>query len=481
MDCPQPLANALKQDTRLPQLRQLLDDDACQHIYIVGGAVRDAITTGQLPADLDMVTTAGNAMALAQTLAKQLNSTLVPLHEELGMVRVVWHSHVKDEPPTYIDLSDAVGNSISEDLVRRDLSINAMAVSLNGEQFFDPYDGLSDLTTGVIRGISKTNFVEDPLRLLRVFRFAATTDATNIHPDTLAWVAELNHTLWNVAAERIQTEWLKLLSASNTYPWLCAMGQCGLLEALIPELTATKAIPPNSHHHLDLWHHTLELVKQLEATVLPSTAPEWQQHLTQPFAPGITKKGVLTFGCLMHDIGKPATHEILETGRHAFHGHDKVGDEMTIAICKRLKTGNTIAKQVAFLVRWHLYPCAFTPQSAQKSLLRFYRRMGDLTPDVLLLAMADRLSTRGPDITDAMVSEQLDQFNWLLTQYPAMREKEQVPPLLSGTDIMQLLNLPQGRHIGDCLKQVREKQLLGELTTADDAKQWLQQHVSPTV
>jgi len=462
-------------------------DEPNATLWLVGGAIRDALHQDTLDTDWDMVPCGIedlNAFCeiFSATVAKALNGSLVPLHEALGMHRVVIKDRGEDasEQVIYVDIAACQGQTITDDLSRRDLTINAMAARLDGNSadFFDPYDGAADLKAGIIRAISEQNLIDDPLRLLRVYRMAACLQATAIDDTTQQWVTQHAALLWNAAPERIATEWLRLLSAPPCWPWLVAMGQTGLLEVLLPELTATRAIPPNSHHHLPLWDHTLELVNQAETTVFSSLPQALQEELQAPLhhgytGKGITRQGLIHWGCLLHDIGKPATHEILDDGRHAFHGHDRVGQGLTEAICKRFKLGRDWSTTVMMLVRWHLNPCAFTPQSPRKSLLRFYRRLGHRTENLLVLALADRLSTRGPAVSDEQITQDLKDLHGLLQDYREFRPALEQPPLLGGKDVMALLNLSAGPAVGNALKAVREQQLLGELSTPEAAKAWL--------
>jgi poly(A) polymerase/tRNA nucleotidyltransferase (CCA-adding enzyme) len=485
------LINLIHQEPLLQQVVQLFKTMATEipsaSLWLVGGAVRDALHQGTLGTDWDMVPCGIEDLnnfceIFSATIAHELHGTLVPLHEALGMHRVVIKVNGEDasERVIYVDIAACQGETITSDLARRDVTINAMAVRLDGEtmEFVDPHNGAADLKAGLIRAISEQNLVDDPLRLLRVYRMAASLQATAIDETTQQWITNHASLLWNAAPERITSEWLRLLSAPPCWPWLISMGQSGLLEVLLPELTATRAIPPNSHHHLPLWDHTLELVNQAETTVFESLPKALQTDLQTPLhrgytGNGITRQGLILWGCLLHDIGKPATHEILEDGRHAFHGHDRVGEGLTEAICERFKLGREWSTTLALLVRWHLYPCAFTPQSPRKSLLRFYRRLGHRTEDLLVLALADRLSTRGPAVSNEQVTQDLNDLHGLIDDYRNFRPALEQAPLLGGGDVMALLNLSPGPAVGNALKAVREKQLLGELTTPEKASQWL--------
>lgn len=463
-------------------------------LYLVGGCVRDFCHNGTVSDDWDLVTVGESALAIGKRLAKQLNGRLVHLHTDdtqpnWHIIRVVWwpnggvneSSEANEEtPPVSIDIADAFGGSLGNDLARRDLSINAMAIHLAHGEFVDPFNGQQDLATKTIRALSFENLADDPLRLLRIYRFAAQFNAASITSETQAWVSELASKLTNVAPERIQQELLKLASQRHTAQWFTGMANNGLLQKLLPEWQALPSIPPNSHHHLPLDEHTLELVHQLETSVWASLSPAWQDYLMSPIDkanPHLPNhKAVVTLGCLFHDIGKPTTHVITDEGKHTFIGHERVGETMTNAITKRLTFPKAVANPVADLVRWHLYPCAFGKTSPQKSQLRFYRRLNQWTPDLLLLAMADRLATRGPAITDQIITEAMDDLDYLLAGYPEFAKDAQTPLLLSGHAIMELLNLSPGPAVGQWANRLRDVQLLGQITTADDAKVWLLEH-----
>ncbi|MFN8614714.1 MAG: HD domain-containing protein [Vampirovibrionales bacterium] len=454
-------------------------------LWLVGGAVRDAFQWGTLGADWDVVPVGLSPTQCeewAQQLATTLSATWVPLHPEWGMQRVV--ISLDAEGPIFLDISACQGLTLNEDLARRDLTCNAMAVGLvvppDSKTWLDPFNGLHDLSAGCIRAVSQANLVDDPLRLLRVYRLAATTQATRLDADTEGWVAAHAHRLWQAAPERITTEWLRLLSAAPCSFWLQAMGRSGLLEVLLPELSPTRQIPPNSHHHLPLWEHSLELVHQAETAVFTALPPALQNDLTVPLVKGysgagITRQGLIHWGCLLHDVGKPDTHQILEDGRHAFHGHDRVGEAITQAIAERFKLGREWTQTLCMLVRWHLYPCAFSPRSSRKSLLKCYRRLGHRTEDVLVLAMADRLSTRGPSVTTEQVTSDMADLHGLLADYQAFRPTLQQPPLLTGHEVMATLGLLPGPAVGQVLQQVRDRQLLGELQSSQEAIDWIQQ------
>ena len=438
-------------------------------LYLVGGAIRDLLQTGELPKDLDIVTVNTSAKKLAHTVATTLNAKTITLDEQWGIYRVI----VLENNLT-LDISDALDNNIDKDLARRDLSINAIAVKLTDDTVLDPFNGVADLTQQTIRMTSEQNMLDDPLRLLRVFRFAAVIYNSTITPETLACVTQHKDKLMQAAPERIQYELFKLFNAHTCFPSLKQMADCGLLEIIIPELTDTRNIPSNGHHHLGLFDHTLELVRQCERVV--EEFPEEARSLVRaPFNGVVSRIGLNKLACLLHDIGKPATQAIKEgtTDRLTFYGHDRVSEEMTDALAKRLRMGNETTDFVKKLVRWHLYPCQFSPTSSRKSVLKFFRRMGSETPDVILLALADRHSTLGPEMSGEKLEHDHQNHLWLLERYFEEISTLKLPPLLSGHDVMAILNIKPGPEIKEVLNALEEAQQLGEITTPEAARQWV--------
>lgn len=445
--------------------------------YLVGGAVRDLVRWPHaLPKDLDFLILDCPAGAVAKQFSEAVAGRYVLLDEAFGIHRVI----VRDEAPevTVFDFSDALENDLLKDLGRRDLTLNAMAVGLLHCDWVDPYGGLSDLENSVVRMVSQDNLVEDPLRMLRVYRIAAKLGDARLDPATVSAVSRHKALIHTVAAERIQYELLSLLSITPCFDVLKAMGEVGLLEEVLPELRATRNIPPNGHHHLWLYDHTLELVHQAEDLIgaFPEASRQW---IEAPFNAVVTRLGLVKLACLLHDIGKPATMAHLEGGRATYYGHDAVSEEMTDAICKRWKVSGEVGALVKKLVRWHLYPCQFGPDSPRKSLLRFFRRIGEDTPDLLLLALADRFSTQGGEITPEVLETSRRHHLWLAEQYEAEQANLRLPPLLNGHEVMSLLKIPPGPKIKEVLSALQEVHQLGEITTPEAARLWVLEHFNP--
>jgi putative nucleotidyltransferase with HDIG domain len=438
--------------------------------WLVGGAVRDWLLTGELPLDLDFTLIDCPAETLAAYLAESLSGHLVPLDLVFGIHRVVLADGLQ------LDLADALQNNLEADLARRDLTINAMALNLDTGELLDPFDGQGDLGRGQIRMLSAATLLDDPLRLLRVFRVAASIQAQAIEPDTLAVVRDHAAAIWQAAPERIHYELFRLLNSERCFPYLHSMADCGLLEALIPDLTPMKAIGAGGFHHLGLFDHTLELVRQAER-LLPECPPETQEWLRSPFNGVVSRMGLLKLGCLLHDIGKPATmgtrKDAIHGTRLTFYQHEEVGEQMAEPWLRKMKVGNDVREHVKTLIRWHLYPCQFGPDSPRRSVLRYYRRLGGATLDTTLLALADRHSSCGEWLTPEALRQSHEAHLWLMATYHQEQGTLLAPRLLGGQEIMHLLAIGPGPEIGRYLDALQEAQQLGEIKTPEEAAQWL--------
>jgi poly(A) polymerase len=465
--------------------------------YLVGGAVRDWLLTGELPLDLDFTLLNCSAAELAKTLADDAGGHLVPLDWNFGIHRVVFDDGVN------VDLADALENNLHTDLARRDLTINALALDLTTGELIDICDGQADLTARHIRMVSAFNLLDDPLRMLRVFRFGATlqsgtpeaqptgenpaenqTESPLVSFDeaTLAVVRQHGAKIWESAAERITYELFRLVSAEHCFPALSAMAECGLLEVLIPDLTPMRTIGSSGFHHLGLFDHTMELVRQSEM-LIHECPPQAQEWLRQPFTPAVNRMGLVKLACLLHDIGKPGTMGTREDAVHGqrltFYGHEELGEEMSDPLLRKLKVSNEVRAYLKKLVRWHLYPCQFGPQSPRKSVLKFYRRMGEETLDILLLALSDRHSACGDWLDPADMAASHQAHLWLMANYQAEEKTLLLPRLMNGNEVMQVLNLSPGPHLKDILEALQEAQQLHEISNPEEAKAWLIAHYGP--
>ena len=288
-------------------------------LYLVGGAVRDFFM-GQESSDRDIVVMDEDAKIFALKLADFFKATFVPLDEENKIYRIVMPDKIN-----YIDVTNPFGGSIEKDLMRRDLTINAIAVDIRSGEIIDISGGICDIKNKCLNYVNEHNFVDDPLRLLRVYRFQALF-GFELSAETISAVCKYSNLICKPAVERINYEILKLFSGKYADKALENMNKTWILEEIFPFVKELKQVPPNSHHHLDLFHHSIETVKQIQ--ILYDTSDDVvQQHLAKVDFGGFSRLSHLKLAGFLHDIGKFSTWTI-EEGKHRFIKHDDVGSKL---------------------------------------------------------------------------------------------------------------------------------------------------------
>ncbi len=484
--------------------------------YIVGGFIRDRLLKRQTN-DIDIAVT-GDAVRIARKVAKEIGGKFVLLDDVNSVARVI---AVEDEQPAktatdreshgrewHFDFSSFAGD-IRSDLARRDFTINAMAVELS--QFvaasmaasagsrkttkaraqkrpvlklIDPFSGRHDLRDKIMRRVSEQIFEGDPARLLRAVRLAAELDFT-IEPETESLIRSHCQTVTRVPGERTREELLRLLALPRASYHLRCLDELGLLLALIPELAEGKGVEQPTVHFWDVFEHSSQTVAAVEFLLresdweygnedMLSTAP-WSEtidrHLSREVSKGTNHKVLLKLGALLHDIAKPMTKSIDDTGRARFLGHAKQGAAMTVSVLERLRFSNREVSLVEGLVSHHLRPAQMANGElpTQRAIYRYFRDVGESGIDVLVLALADYLASRGPLAS----MEEWRNHCRLMTYILAEHDKQQVKilpvKLIDGDDIMDKFDLAPGPLVGRLLAMVNEAHASGELSTREEA------------
>lgn len=433
-------------------------------IYIVGGYIRD-ILLGRECFDRDYTVKGTSAIEFAKKAAGLVSGSFVLLDKEHDIARVV----MPDKLNT-LDFAGCVGTDIYSDLANRDYVLNAMACRLqkDGCDLIDPFCGKQDIENRIVRVIGEQNLIDDPLRLVRAFRMAAQFDFI-IEEKTLELIKKHAGLINNVAMERVNTELMKMLSSGHAARNLILMKNTGLLFEIFPELTPQREVPPNRHHHLWLIDHSIETVRNIEKNI-------------RDFPIETQQVGLLKLAALLHDLGKPATWSIDDEGRHRFIKHEEVGSEMIPEVLKRLRFSKKDIRHVSMLVKNHLYPSQLIREGVEtlsdKALMRFLRKIGEHVPELLILAMGDRLSARGPEITEEIVEKNVSGIYALLDRFEkASEEVKHIPKLASGEDVMRLRGLPKGPEVGKVLKALREAQIPGDVNTREEALAFINNYV----
>lgn len=451
-------------------------------IYLAGGTVRDLIL-GRTPADVD-ITVACHAKAWAGELARLTGGAFVELGREEDAARVVCQSQV-------IDFSSfrAGAVSIDQELTKRDLTINALGLCIDpvfdgsgcvqGMEFpvIDPLQGVGDLATGVVRVCSKQSLTDDPLRMLRVFRFAATL-GFDIVPETLTEVCRHRERIAQVAVERIAHELDLIMASARAYPAFVRMAGTGLLFEILPELRAGVGMEQPASHHLDVFDHLLETLHQMEriqddpGRYFPGYRAVMEEWLHQG-----NRSRQLKWAALLHDVGKPATFGINEDkgGRITFYNHDLQGADIFSALAGRLRWSKEGTRGVAELIASHMRPFFLANNQRQgnltlKACLRLVRKIGDKLPGLFMLAMADALAGKGEGSPEEMEQEVAGLFErlWRVRQ-EYVAPVCSAPPLLSGHDLIKELHLEPGPLFRIILEQVEEARMEHRISTRKQA------------
>ncbi len=436
-------------------------------LALVGGSVRD-ILLNRLGNDLDFTTD-----ARPEDIKKIIKGFLEDIWEigaKFGTIGAR-KDEIVFEITTYrseIYLSNSrkpevkFGDSIEVDLLRRDFTVNAMAIELTTKTptFIDPHNGVRDLLTKTLKtpGSPELSFGDDPLRMLRAARFAAQLGFT-IAPELLASMTEMAGRLEIISAERIRDEFIKIVMSPNPRIGITTLVDTGLCDQFLPEIPKLRLEIDEHHHHKDVYEHTLTVVEQSMAL---------EERLGGANL-------VIRLAALMHDIGKPKTRALIDGGGVSFHHHEVVGARMTKERLRKLRFDHDVVEDVAKLVflhlRFHGYGGGEWTDSAVR---RYVRDAGELLTHLHVLTRAD-CTTRNKKKAENLASN----YDHLEARINALMEEEEllkIRPDLDGHAIMEILGIKAGPQVGkayDFLMELRlEHGPLGEERAKEELVSW---------
>ena len=390
------LTDPVSRIERSPAVRVARSALAGERAWLVGGPVRDAFLDRPVE-DVDIVV-AGEPERAARAFATAADAHLFPLSERFG----AWRTIARDRS-WQADLTPLRGDGIEADLALRDFTVNAMARPLEAiGTLLDPHGGEADLAQGLLRAVTERSFEDDPLRVLRLARFACEL-GFDVEPATEALARRAAPRIDAVAPERSFYELRRLLASDDPVGGIGLADSTGLLAHLLPELDRLKGVEQNPYHHLDVWGHTLEVLERLVEierepdAVFGELGERIGAELRRPLADELTRGQALRLGALLHDAGKPATRAVTPEGRVLFWGHDGVGAGMAREVVRRLHGSTALADYVAALAQHHLR-LGFLVHERPLNRRHVYRYMRACEPvelEVTVLSAADRLATRG--------------------------------------------------------------------------------------
>ncbi|MBI3321887.1 MAG: HD domain-containing protein [Candidatus Omnitrophica bacterium] len=457
--------------------------------YLVGGLLRDQLLGRPLRyLNVDLAVPR-DALEWCRRLAAELHGTFVPLDQSTGCARVVIAGGARVE----LDVSDFRGPSLEADLGHRDFTINAVAITLKDwlrqpqqpAPLIDPLQGTDALRRRVLVACFPGAFEEDPVRILRAFRFVSQLGFT-VDPGATPLMARASGLLARVSGERIRDELFAIVETDQAASALRSLNELGALDVLFPELVPGRGLDQGNFHHLDVLGHQLEAVAQADRFL--TDWREFSDALRAPLAAYCaeqlverrSRKGLIKLSGLLHDVGKPARRTVEPDGEIWFLGHEQIGAELATGIVERLRLSNREARTVCQLILHHLRPGFLSrePQLTRRAIYRFFKDLGDDGPGCLLTWWADRMATRGPKSRLDQVDQQRARLEELLHAYFFQAEEVVKPPrLMDGTRLMETFRLQPGPLIGDLLAAIEEAQAEGRIRTAEEALRLARAHL----
>jgi len=425
-----------------------------QSVYIVGGYVRDLLMKRKASTDIDFVTEQ-SGIELAQSVAQDIDPKLkVSVFKTYGTAMIKYKDldleFVGARKESYTENSrkpEVEGGSLEDDQKRRDFTINAMAISLNKDNFgelIDPFNGVDDLEKGILRTPLEPaqTYSDDPLRMMRAVRFASTLNF-KIEENSLQAIQQEAERIKIVSMERIMVEFNKIMLSEKPSVGLRLMEQTGLMKLIIPELIELKGVEEvEGQTHKDNFYHTLEVVDNISV----NTDNLW-----------------LRWSALLHDIGKAPTKKFVEGTGWTFHGHEFLGSKMTKTLFQRLKLPlGSDMKYVQKMVKLSSRPIALiTDDASDSALRRLLFDAGEDLEDLFTLCKAD-ITTKNSKKQEKFKRN----FEYVAVKIKEVEEKDQVrnfQPPITGEEIMEMFNLKPGREIGILKEKVKEAILEGEI------------------
>jgi len=447
--------------------------DAGHEIALVGGPVRDAFL-GRVSPDLDLTTSASPDQSEA-ILARWANAHW-DVGRAFGTIGARKGNHVIEVTTYRADAYDRVsrkpvvafGDNLPDDLVRRDFTVNAMAMTLPSLQFVDPHHGLADLAAGILRtpAAPEVSFADDPLRMMRAARFVSQLGLTAA-PGVVAAMTEMAPSLEIVSAERVRDEFVKLIMGAAPRQGLTLFVETGLADHVLPELPALKLEVDEHHRHKDVYEHSLTVLEQAIALEGPADGPDAS-------VPGPDL--VLRLAALLHDIGKPATRRFDDAGGGvSFHHHEMVGAKLTARRMKAMRFDRDKIKAVSRLVELHLRFHGYGGGEWTDSAVRRY--VTDAGPLLSRLHLLTRSDCTTRNVRKARTLSRIyDDLETRIARLMEQEELDAVRPELDGNEIAAVLGITPGPVLGRAYKHLLEVRLdqgpIGREAAAEALRAW---------
>jgi tRNA nucleotidyltransferase/poly(A) polymerase len=459
-------------------------------VWLVGGAIRDHLL-GRTHFELDFAVDK-NARDLARRFANACGGLYYELDAERDTGRVILQRD--DGQRRTIDFARVRGEDITADLLARDFSINALAIPIDDpSELIDPSGGLQDLKDKILRACSADSMKADPVRTLRAIRLSVDF-GLQIYPETSQLIRSAGPELGQVASERIRDELIRILDLNHPAKALRVLDHLGILTIWLPELEALRDLEQPQPHAFDGLGHSLAVCERLSDLLgvlaeqldpdasgdlvlaqasfqLGRYRDQIRAHLNSEISVGRSRRHLLLFAALYHDVGKPEVLEISDAARPTFFGHEQRSADKVAQRARLLRLSGVEVSYLETVVRNHMRIewLGREPAITDRAVYRFFRDSGDAGVDAVLISLADCLGKYAGTPPEDVWSLRVETAKRLLKPYFEEREMRIDPKaFLSGSDLMVELDLGPGPEIGQLLELIREAQAAGEVNSRDE-------------
>ena len=451
------IKDIINQNKRLSNISKIISDLSREiqiDAYLVGGCVRDLMLNPSKDAiDVDIMVE-GDGIAFAKILAQKINVPKIVPFKKFATAKIPFKEFEIEVASARLEKYDKSSRSPSEvtltniqdDLLRRDFTVNAMAVSLNEQnfgEFFDPFNGMEDLNNKILKTPldPDTTFSDDPLRMMRAAYFASKL-SLSIEKNCLESIKDNAERISIVSQERITNELFKILGTKKPSIGLDILQQSGLMTFVFPEISVMYGLDQsNEYHHKDIFYHTLEVVDN---------------------AAQLSDKLDLRLAALVHDIAKPKTRRLSKSKGYTFYGHDDVGARMLKGISTNMKFSNSTRDYITKLTSLHLRPISLAKKDVTDSAIRrLIVDAGKEIDDLMKLCRAD-ITTKNPkNITKYLGN--FDRVEKRMNEVIEIDELKAFQSPVRGDEIMKMFDLPPGKEVGKIKTMVEDAIINGEI------------------
>ena len=451
------IKDIINQNKRLAKISKIVSDLSTESnikSYLVGGCVRDLMLNPSADSiDIDIMVE-GDGISFAKLLAKKMNVPKVVPFPKFATAKIPYHEYEIEVASARLESYDKSSrnpssiqiSNIQDDLLRRDFTINAMAISLNENnfgEFFDPFNGMEDLKNKILKTpLNPDNtFSDDPLRMMRACYFASKL-SLEIEPECLLSIQNNSERISIVSQERITNELFKILGTDRPSIGLNILQQSGLMEYVFPEISIMYGLDQsNEYHHKDIFYHTLEVVDN---------------------AAKLSNNVDLRLAALVHDIAKPKTRRLSKSKGYTFYGHDDVGARMLKGVAESMKFSNSTRDFITKLTALHLRPISLAKKEVTDSAIRrLIVDAGEEIDDLMTLCRAD-ITTKNPK----NISKYLANFDRVDKRIKEVTEIDKLKAFQSpvrGDEIMKMFNLSPGKEVGKIKTMIEDAIINGEI------------------